>query len=486
MGLTAVIAAGIGIFSNLGEGAAFDSLAVLPMQNLSPDSTQEYFSDGLTAELITHLYAVRELKVRSWQTVMAYKDTRKSPMEIGRELGVNAILGSTFVRSGKRIRLAFQLTEANTDRGLWGHTYETDGGEILDVLAEVSQSVVREVRVSFTPQEQGVLARSRKVDPHAYDLYLKARAQSPGVVLLSEDQWRTSLRYAQEAALLDPTYAGFHVGVAKVYLQGAGVGYVMIDELVREGERAVEQALHLDSASAEAWFAHGLIQTHKWQWEASIKATARALELSPGNAIGRLTYGYTLIGLNRRDEGIAEAKKAVELDPAIDPDGQILGAAFFMARRFDEALELGLAGVKRNPNDASLHCFLAQFYAVKGLKQDALREVELSFTLGIPEENVVLMLNNAITYALCGQQQKALSALHRYQSTRSSGDADPYWVGAVYAALDMRTEAFMWLDRAFQSRSLFMAYLIDVPWDNLRTDPRFREILKKTGLDVYW
>jgi eukaryotic-like serine/threonine-protein kinase len=484
--LAVILSAWMTVLFTTGKGDVLESLAVLPMQNLSRDSTLDYFSDGITAELITHLYTVRDLKVRSWQTVIAYKQTRKPPTEIARELHVNAILVSTFVRSGKRIRLTFQLAEALTDRNLWGHTYDCDMGDILEVLADVSQSVVKDIHVKLTSQEQQVLSQARSVDPLAYELYLRARAQFPQVPLLSKHQWRLALRYAQDAVSLDSTHSTFHSGVANVYLQGAGVGYVSTDELADEGERAVRRALVLDSTSAEAWYAYGRIRAFLWQWEPSTSAFARALELGPGNAHGRLAYGFHLLSLNRGEEGILQAKTAAEIDPSIDPDGAIVGVAYGMARNFDEAIRILAASIKRNPKSPVLRCFIGQVYAVKGMTTDALQNVEQSMAIGVPEENVVLLLNNAITYALCGERTKAETILHRYMVKRPGNEVDPYWVAAVYAALDMPKEAFSWLERAYQSHNHFMVYLTDVPWDNLRTDPRFRDVLKKTGLDAYW
>jgi eukaryotic-like serine/threonine-protein kinase len=484
--LMALVAAGIGIFTSAGRVEPFNSLAVLPMQDLSGDSTHSYFPDGLTAELITHLYAFQDLKVRSWQTVMAYKNTRKSPREIGGELGVDAILGSTLLRSGKKVRLAFQLMEAGTDRNIWGRTFERDAEEILAVVAEVSQSVVTEAGLTATSRGKGSLARSQRVDPRAYDLYLKARAQTPEVVLLSEEAWRSSLKNAKEAAAMDPAYAGFHTGVANIYLQGALNGYVTIDELQREGQPAVFRALSIDSSSAEALFCLGLVRVTTWQWDEALSAFEQAIELGPGNAVGRMGYSSLLRLQGRREESIAQMKRAVGLDPSLDADGFLMGSAYFMSRRFDEALALGLAGVQKYPASPVLHALVAQCYAMKGMKEEGIRETGKSLELGIPAENVVFMLNNAITFALCNDRRSALQTLQRYLDATRGRRTEPFWVAETYAALEMRREAYFWLDSAYSERSPMMVYLNDVGWDRLRTDPRFQEMVQKVGLAKYW
>jgi eukaryotic-like serine/threonine-protein kinase len=484
--LLAAAAAGIGFFTRLGSSEALDSLAVLPTQDLSGDTTRSYFPDGLTAELITHLYAVRDLKVRSWQTVMAYKHTRKSPREIGRELGVNAILGSTLLRSGKRVRLTFQLTEAGTDRNIWGRTYERDAEEILAVIAEVSQAVVTEAGLMATPREMGSLARSQRVDPRAYELYLRARAQRPDVIMLSEEQWKQSLKYAKEAAALDPAYGGFHTGIANIYLQGACNGYASIDELLREGQPAVLHALSLDSSSGEALFCLGQLRVYTWHWDEALDAIERAIELSPGNAVGRMERSSLLRLLGRREEGIAELRRAIELDQSLDPDGFILASAYFMSRRFDEAIALGLAGLRKDPNSPVLHALLGQSYAMKGMKEEGIREASRSLELGIPAENVVFTLNNAITFALCGDRKNALQTLQRYLDAVKGRRTEPFWVAETYAAMGMRREAFFWLDSAYKERSPMMTYLEDVGWDSLRADPRFQDMIQRVGLAKYW
>ncbi len=484
-GLATMVATALGVFYYGDRSEVIDSIAVLPMQNLSRDSTQDYFPDGLTAELITRLYGLRDLKVRSWQTVMAYKKTDKSPQEIGRELGVKAVLGSTFLRSGNTVRLGFQLTEAGSDRNLWGRTYERNAGEMLEVLAELSQSVAQEVHLSLTPSEQQAIGRSQKVDPQAYDLYLKAHAYIPSVFSLSEQDWHESMTQIREAVSRDPTCARFHVGLANVYLQGAAVGYVTADQLLREGGAAATRAVNLDSTSGEALHALAIIRMLNWEWEESVEDLSRAIALSPGNAFARMFLGSIMLVLNRGGEGIEQTRRGRELDPSFDPDGVILGSTYFMARQYDKALEVLQAGVQRSPKNADVRVVLAQLYAKMGLKKEALREVEQSFALGIPEENVITMLNNAITYALCGEQEKALTTLQRYLSSRKQTEAEPYWVAATYAALGMDREAFIWLDRAYDKRTGHMCYLNDVPWDNFRTDPRYIAMLEKVGLKKF-
>jgi TolB-like protein/DNA-binding winged helix-turn-helix (wHTH) protein/Tfp pilus assembly protein PilF len=450
--------------------ASIESIAVLPLENLGGDPSQEYFADGMTDELITQLAQINGLRVISRTTAMQYKGTRKSVPEIGRELHVDGIVEGTVFRSGDQVRISAQLVDASTDQHVWAQSYERDLRDILALQKEVAGGVARQIRANLLPGE-----RPRAVNPQAYEAYLRGRHYLNAAT--SKADLEDSIANFNSALGKDPQFALAHSGLALSYLALADF-YLAPHEVMPKAEEAAHKALELDDTLSEAHDALGYVELiYRWDWRAAQQHLQRAIELNPGNALAQDHYAAYFSAIGRHAEAFSTSERARELDPLSLLIQANNGVYFFLGREYDRAIEVEHKALELDAKCITCRSYLAIALVQSQRLPEALKEARL---VRLPEANPLDVATAASAIAAAGQRAEAgalLRALHELGKERW---VCPYELGTTYLALGDKEEALRELENAYKAHSICMAWAKDDPrLDSLRSEPRFQAILQR-------
>jgi TolB-like protein/DNA-binding winged helix-turn-helix (wHTH) protein/Tfp pilus assembly protein PilF len=440
------------------------SLAVLPLQSLSQDPEQEYFADGMTDALITDLAKLGRLHVTSRTSVMRYKKTTKSIGEVGRELGVDAVVEGTVVHSGGRVRINAQLIQVATDTHLWAEAYERDMTEVLGLQRAVATDVAR--RINLLVKAPG---QTRLVDPRAYGLYLKGRYLFHQY---TDEGWRQGIDAFTQATQADGTFAPAHAGLADTYLVAGAYGAMPAHEALAKGKEAAARALEIDDSLASAHYA--LATAYAWydaDWTSAEREFARALALDPRDPLGRNWYGGYLSLRGRHDEAIAEHARAIDLDPLLAISGANLTRALYWARRYDDAVAQAKRTLRLDPEFGVAMLWLEAGLRHKGLEKEA---VDLRLRTRTPE--------GAATTKRVFETEGFAGVLRR--------DAALFeFAGGLVLAARCRaqlgdTERALALLETCAAKKCPMLVTIGVEpdFDGIRQQPRFQALVKGVGL----
>lgn len=453
-----------------------DSVAVLPLENLSHDPEQEYFADGMTEELITNLGKISALRVISRTSVMRYKGTKRPLPEIARELNVDAIVEGTVQRYGNHVRITVNLLHAPTDRHLWAESYERDLQDVLVLQGEVARSVAGEIRIKLMPQEQIRLASVRPVDPEAYQDYLKGKYYTSK---WTEEGFKKAVVSFRQAIDLDPTYAPAYEGLAEVYSWEGAWGLQSSAEAYPLAKSAALKALELDEALADAHAALGQIKfVYDWDWSGAEHELKRATILNPNSSNAHFYYGWFLTAMGRSDEAVGETKKALELDPLTPTTNLQLGWVLYYARRHDESIVQLKKTLELAPDLVYANMELGWNYAQKRMYQEAVLQCRRAVSV-MPEDQIVLG-GCAGVYGYAGRRQDDRALLDRLQKLSARGYVDPYSMIWGYDGLGDNDHAMKWLERAYRERSASLhAIRVELWTDRLRSDPRFQDLLHR-------
>jgi eukaryotic-like serine/threonine-protein kinase len=477
--MIAVLSLWLGIGRLPSGDALSKSVAVLPLSNLSADAEQEYFADGMTDQLITELGSISALKVISRTSMMRYKNTRKSLPEIAQQLNVGAVVQGSVLRSGNHIRITVQLTDGKTDQNLWAQSYERDMEDIVRLQAEVASAIALQIRAKLTPQEQAHLARNVRVDPDAYQTYLRGRffwEKRTGV------GFQKALELFQEAISRDPTFAQPYCGLADTYTLERDYGLLSFEEANSLARAAALRAVELDDTLSEAHTSlASILQDYDRDWIASEREYRRAIDLNPSYATAHQWYGTLLSVLGRHGEAISQETQARELAPfsarvAIDQ-----GYAFFHARQYDNTVQEGIEALALDPNLAGGHELLGRAYLSKKLHAQAIKEFREAAALTRESRTDTALL--AYAYATDGHRELASRAVAELSSLPTSS-APFYHIAMIYLALDRKQDAMVALEQAFGAKSDKWLPLIGVEeaFDPLRAEPRFQAMIKRLQL----
>jgi TolB-like protein/DNA-binding winged helix-turn-helix (wHTH) protein/Tfp pilus assembly protein PilF len=447
-----------------------ESLAVLPLENLSGDPQQEYFADGMTEELITNLGKISALRVISRTSVMRYKGTKKPLAEIAKELNVDAVVEGTVLRSGDRVRVTANLLDARADRHLWSETYDRDLGDVLMLQDEVARAIANEIQTKVTPQEHARLATARPVDPEAHELYLKGNDS------LSRDDLYRALECFEQTVTKDPNFARGYLGLAQTYADLGNHVLLPSVEAYRKAKTYAQKALELDGSLSEAHAQLGnVLWQGDWDWSGAERELKRALEINPNSEGAREMYSWYLYTVGRTEEAVAEAKRAVEINPLSGDAYNGLAHAYFYERRYDDALAQVRRARELNPNQPSWEIF-PWTYVEKGMYEQAYPEfLKWPGCLSVP--GCSGHLGNA--YARAGQKAEAQRILRKLIEQSKQG-IGTYEVAMIYTALGEKDRALEWLERAYKVHDKGLCWLkIDFTFDPLRSDPRFQALLRR-------
>ncbi len=459
------------------NGNHFEALAVLPLINLSGDPTQEFFADGMTEALISDLAQIEALRVISRTSVMQFKDTKKPLPEIAHQLRVDAIVEGSVLRSGNRVRITAELIEAATDRHLLTRTYERNMGDVLDLQNEIAQAVAGEIQAKLTPQEKGRLARSRKVDPDAYVAYLEGEHW---VDNLTEESLTKSIDSFQKAIGLDSNYAEAYAGLVTAWVHLVSMGAVSFEEVHQETIAAANKALQIDDSLAEPHVAMSMAKFLEWDWAGADMEIQKAIKLNPGNVRAHTLYLYELRHRGRAMESIAEAKRAIALDPLSPFTHEVFGDAYLSARQYDLAIEQYQKALELNPSQADSRDALGWCYVYQGLYNKGIEEIHKSDGGGSDPN---LSPEIAYVYAISGNQNKARKILERLRGLSSQVPIAPHHFALVYTGLGDKDEAFRWFEKAYPRHTPMMLWLkVDPRFDGLRQDSRFRDLVRRVGM----
>jgi len=452
-----------------------ESLAVLPLENLSHDPEQEYFAEGLTEALINSLAKIGLLRVASRTSVMLYKGVRKPLREIARELEVDAIVEGTVLRAGSRVRITAQLIDAPKEAHLWAESYERDLRDVLALQSDVAQAIAREVQVKLTPVDRAHFAEAPTVEPDAYEAYLKGRYHWNR---RSAEGLRKAIQNFQLAIAKDPTYPAAHAGLADCLSVLGWWGFVSPEEGCGKAKRLALQALELDPSLAEA---HASLawatMLYDYDFVAAEREFERSIELNPRYPTAHHWFGFYLAMMGRYEEGYTELKRAIRLDPHSILN-QTLGFVFLFTRRYDQAIEQFEKAIELDQSFAQAYWGLSATYLGKCQYDLAIDAAQKAVELSHGGSLFVAILGEA--YAAAGRRDEAQNILEQLRDFSNQRYVSPYAVGRIYADLGEKEEALRWLGIAYRDRATVMICLkIDPRLDDLRSDPRFQDLMRR-------
>ena len=479
----ALIAAGILAASIWTKKAApaippIHSLAVLPLENLTGDASQEYFVDGMTDALTTDLAQIGNLRVISRTSATRYKGVRKPVAEIGKELDVDAVVEGSVMRSGNHVRIDTQLIYAPADRHLWSKSYERNLSDVVALQSDVASAVAGELAVQFTPQQRERLRKASSVNLDAYDAYLRGRYFWNK---RTKEALSKSGEYYQEAINRDPNYVLAYAGLADtLMLQGYSVGGSgNYHEAGAKAKAAALRAVTLDDTSAEAHAALGFIEyRHEWDFASAERELRRAIDLNPGYATAHHWYSIYLQTMGRRDEAFQQIKIAQQLDPVSPSVAGMLGTLSAKAGRLDEALRQDVKALELEPSQFNTHVRLTSLYIQMGRFAEAQSEIATEESLS-PGSRMAL-IQKGLLYAKTGRTLQAEEIVKELNSSGKRGEIAS--TAMIELVLGRKDEGLQLLEKCYQQRDPGLLAYDEWAFNPVRDDPRFQAILRDVGI----
>jgi TolB-like protein/DNA-binding winged helix-turn-helix (wHTH) protein/Flp pilus assembly protein TadD len=472
--LTMVAIIGVGAYLHYGRSSQShpSSVAVLPFSNGSGSPDMEYLSDGISESLIDTLSQQPGVKVIARSSSFKYKGKQVDPREVARELGVETILTGRVAQLGDNLLISTELMDARDKTQLWAEQYNRKAPDLLSVQSEISGEIVRKLRLKLTTADQKRLARNETVDPQAYELLLRGRFHMEKYG--TEDRVR-AVEFFKRAISIDPNYAPLYAELSFAYHSLAGSSILDPKAYLPQAAAAAQKALELDESLAEGHLSLATLRTTAWDWTAAEREFKRAIELNPGYARAHFRYSHYLSVMGQHEQAVAQAQRAAELDP-LSPGR---GFALFLARRFDEAVDVFQKTLELDPNSEDAHRSLGFIYAAKGMYPEAIASYHLAVKLG--DDGLSTQIYLGAAYARAGQREKAQAILKSLQTSKEY--VSPGELSVLYAALGEREQAFASLERAYAAHDLQLQYLgCDPAFDALRADPRFKDLIRRVGL----
>jgi eukaryotic-like serine/threonine-protein kinase len=452
---------------------AIQSVAVLPLDNLSGDPGQDYFSDGMTDALITELSHIRKLRVISRTSVMQYKRTQKPVSEIARDLSVDAVVEGSVVRANGRVRISAKLIQTSVEQTLWGDSYERDFTDVLALQGDVATAIARGIQVELSAPELSQLASRRTVVPEAYELFLKGRFEAEK---RTPQSITNSAELFKSAIAKDPTYAAAYAGLAASLLNLSTYQIRPAVEVMPPAKEAARKALELDEGLAEAHAALAAIRFYHLEWDGVESEFQRAIALDPGYATAMHWYALSLAAMGRHEESITEIKLAREIDPRSLIINANTGWCYYLAGDMDRAIEEEKNTLKLGPGFIVVHGYLGQAYLEKKVYDQAIEEFRQTVSLAPGDMSRKADLGNA--YARAGKNEQAQEILQEFLHAPQGKYISSYDWAMLYAGMGKKQETLSWLEKAYEERNGRIANLAVHPqFAFLHGEPRFESLL---------
>ncbi|MEN8251815.1 MAG: hypothetical protein ABFS32_23040 [Bacteroidota bacterium] len=458
------------------------SIAVLPFKNFSSDSEQEYMCNGLTDEIISHLFKIQSFeKVIPLNTILTYKDTEKQISEIAGELGVNYILDGTYKKLGDKVRVSVKLIDPIKDIYIWQNEYDKPFEEILSIQIDIAQKIARELMTVITPGELELIKKRPTENFNSYNLYLKGRYS---MYSHSKNGYQEAIRYFEQAIGMDPYYIKSYYWMAYSYRELSRVFQVPADQGYKTAKKILNNALDIDNTFGEAYALLASIRfISDWDMKGPEDQFKKAMDVSPQSLDVYFLYAQYLLWSNRIDEAIVIINKALEIEPFHVLSNQWLGGIYFYGNRYDESINQ-LKNMLRFTNDyVWAHVYLAHNYTMMGLPDEANYHADKA----AKSENTFVLSAIAGNYARSGRPDMAQKILDKLLQMPDNLTVDPCMIALIYAGLRMEDEALMWLNKGLEARSGLMIYLkvySSTFYKDLSLDPRYKELLKKVGFST--
>jgi eukaryotic-like serine/threonine-protein kinase len=455
------------------------AIAVLPFVNASTDPENEYFSDGMTDELITALTKVEGLQVASRTSAFALKGVREDVRSLGARLNVSAVLEGTVRRAGNRLRITVQLTEITNGRALWSERYDREIADVFAIQDEIARTIVATLRTTFLGELGDPTPVRYTANVKAYQLYLKGRYwwNRRTQAAIAE-----GIKYFEEAIAEDADYALAYTGLADSYALQVDYRGAPVVEGMERAKVFARKALELDETLAEAHTSLGWVTfIYDWDWSAADRELARAIELNPRYSVARQWRSWLLIALGNTEASIVEGRRAVELDPASVSIRRSLGWLHYYAREYDAALEQLRRALAMNPTAEENHRLLGLAYIQKGMYDEA--GAAFREAIANSESPALATAGLGQVAALRGRAREARSILDELYAAGRERYISPVAYVMLHATLGDLDQSFEWLERAYADRRGWLAYLrVEPMLDPLRTDPRLRRLLERMRL----
>jgi TolB-like protein len=461
--------------SNTNKASDIDCVAVLPLVSNSSDQNTQFLSDGIIDSLIDSLSQIPHLKVMSRSSAFHYKGREIDPQSVGRELKVKAVLTGRLVQQGDSLFLTTELVNVSDNSHIWGGEYNRKVSDILPLQEELARTISEKLRLRLSHEQREKIVKQGTQNLEAYALYVRGRHSWDKV---SEQGFKEAINFFQEAIDKDPTYGAAYAEMARSYGLLGYFGYSPPTEAYPRAIAASKRAIELDDTLAEAHVALGDAYVVTWNWGAAEIELRRAIELNPNLSEAHLDYALYLSNVTKLADATKEAQSAYDLDPLSTRPSLVLALMYWFQRDYDKAIEQYKKSLETSPTSAVVHYDLAELYGAKLMYDEAVSEWEQAFRLEgrTQEANAV-----AESYKQTGYKG-VLRTMIQFGSNTSPKEYSSENVAECYALLGDKDQAFAWLDKAYEARIGLLYLKVFPPWDSIRSDPRFEDLLRRMRL----
>jgi TolB-like protein/Flp pilus assembly protein TadD len=477
-----LLVAALAYFSNLtkGDNQAIDSVAVLPFVNAGGNPDAEYLSDGISDSLIHSLSRLSNLRVISLNTVMRYKGKQIDPQVVGRELNVRAVLMGRMTQRGEGLTITMELVDVGDHSRIWDARHDSKQSDVLALQQEIAQEIIEKLRLRLSSPENQALIKQYTQNSEAYHAYLRGRYL---LEKRTSDTTEKSIAYFEQAIKLDSDYALAYAALAYAQISRSLLGMRSPEEVMPEAKAAAAKALAIDDNLAEAHAAMGSVRFYEWDWAGAAREFRRANEINPiAQGFGEQSSTYLRV-MKRFDDAVAESKRALQLDSTSVFRNRNVAVELYFARRYDEAIEQCQKTLELDPNMPSVYRWLGKAYEQKGLYQQAVEAFLKTAEFSALGPEAIDELKHA--YAASGKKGFWRKALHLRQERIKQGERPrPNIFAEIYTRLGEKDKAFAWLEKGYELRVSWLTLLNSDPlFDDLRSDPRYADIVRRMGLE---
>lgn len=462
-----------------GGSGKINSIAVLPLENRSGNSDTDYLSDGLADSLIYRLTQLPNLKVSPTSSVMRYKGKDTDVAQIAKELNVDAVMSGRLVQRGDDLNISVQLIDARTQKVLWAGQYDRKMADLLATQREIATTITQKLELKLAGNEANSITKQYTTSSEAYQLYLKGRYHWGK---RSMDDIEKAIDCFQQAIKIDPNFALAYTGISDAYIVMPSYGYLSPNEAFPQARSAAQRALDIDATLADAYAALATTSSfYERDWAKAESEFKRAIELNPNVPNIHYQYGYFLQTTGRCDEGIREFKNAIELEPLFIAAAANLAGSYMNCRQFDLALEQATKTYKLEPNHPTIRYWMGAIYIANGMYPEAVALGEKVLQTDPNDQDALYITGYA--YAKEGRRSDAEGVLKKFNDIAQRQYVLAYYLASIYAALGEKDKAFAELERSFTEGDSELPRLKSDPlMDNLRDDPRYKDLLRRMNL----